>query len=85
MSVERSDAYARMSASRITYRFSWASHSLSYRISRCDSHWSCFHYVARRGYSSRSLFGSPSVIKAPETRQEGQETSIHYHALGPRL
>jgi len=30
----------------------------------------------------RSLLGPPSAIKALESRQEGQETHIQYHALG---
>ena len=39
-------------------------------------------FAALTADTLRSLFGPPSVIEDPETRQEGQETSIQYHALG---
>ena len=39
-------------------------------------------FAAMTADTLRSLFGPPSAIKDPETRQEGQETSIQYHALG---
>jgi hypothetical protein len=39
-------------------------------------------FAAMTADTLRSLFGPPSVIEHPETREEGQETSLHYHALG---